>query len=72
VTSYNATLSQDVEMVNTINDVFNADNVNVGNNNEVDWCKKEIENAKIKTADPLYVGDGLFWVMIHNRMIIMM
>jgi hypothetical protein len=26
--SYNATLSQDVEMVNTTNEVFNADNVN--------------------------------------------
>jgi hypothetical protein len=60
MTSYNATLSQDVEMVNTTNDVFNADNVNVGNNDEVNWCEKEIEDAKIKTADPLYVGDGLF------------
>ncbi len=29
--SYNATLRQDIEMVNT-NDVFNANNVNVGNN----------------------------------------
>jgi hypothetical protein len=58
--SYNATLSQDVEIVNTTNDVFNADNVNVGNNVEVNWCEKEIEDAKIKTADPLYVGDGLF------------
>ncbi len=36
MTSYNATLRQDVEMVNT-NDVFNADNVNVGNNDEVNW-----------------------------------
>ena len=34
--SYNATLRQDVEMVN-INDVFNADNVIVGNNDEVNW-----------------------------------
>jgi hypothetical protein len=58
--SYNATLSQDIEMVNTTNDVFNADSVNVGNNDEVNWCEKEIEDAKIKTADPLYVGDGLF------------
>jgi hypothetical protein len=60
MTSYNAMLSQDVEMVNTTNDVFNADNVNVGNNDEVNWCEREIEDAKIKTADPLYVGDGLF------------
>jgi hypothetical protein len=58
--SYNDTLSQDVEMVNTTNDVSNADHVNVGNNDEVNWCEKEIEDAKIKTADPLYVGDGLF------------
>ena len=47
-------------MVNTTNDVSNADHVNVGNNDEVNWCEKEIEDAKIKTADPLYVGDGLF------------
>ncbi len=47
---YNATLRQDVEMVNT-NDIFNADNVNVGNNDEVNWCEKEIEDAKIKSAD---------------------
>jgi hypothetical protein len=60
MTSYNATLSQDVEMVNTTNDVFNANNVNVGNNDGVNWCEKEIEDANIKTADPLYVGDGLF------------
>jgi hypothetical protein len=59
MTSYNATLSQDVEMVNT-NDVLNADNVNVGNDDEVNWSEKEIEDAKIKTVDPLYVGDGLF------------
>ncbi len=59
MTSYNATLRQDVEMVNT-NDVFNANNVNVGNNDEVNWCEKEIEDAQIKSADPLYVEDGLF------------
>ncbi len=59
MTSANAALRQDIEMVNT-NDVFNADNVNVGNNDEVNWCEKEIEDAKIKSADPLYVGDGLF------------
>ena len=59
MTSYNA-LSKDAEMVNTTNDVFNADNEYVGNNDEVNWCEKEIEDAKIKTADPLYVGDGLF------------
>jgi hypothetical protein len=47
-------------MVNTTNDVFNADNVNVGNNDEVNWCEKEIEDAKIKTADPLCVEDCLF------------
>jgi hypothetical protein len=35
--SYNATLRQDIEMVNT-NDVFNANNVNVGNNDKVSWC----------------------------------
>ncbi len=57
---YNAMLNQDIEMVNTTNDVFNADNLNVGNDDEVDWCEKEIEDAKIKTADPLYVGDSLF------------
>ncbi len=59
--SYNAsaTLRQDVEMVNT-NDIFNANNINVGNNDEVNWCEKEIEDAKIKSADPLYVGDDLF------------
>jgi hypothetical protein len=56
---YNATLRQDVEMVNT-NDIFNANNINDGNNDEVNWCEKEIEDAKIKSADPLYVGDGLF------------
>jgi hypothetical protein len=60
MTSYNAMLSQDLEMPNTTNDVFNADNINVGNNDEVDWCEKEFEDAKIKTADPLYVGDSLF------------
>jgi hypothetical protein len=59
MTSYNATLRQDVEMVNT-NGVFNANNVNVGNNDEINWCEKEIEDVKIKSADPLYVGDGLF------------
>ncbi len=59
MSSYNATLSQDVEMVNT-NDVLNANNVNVGNDDEVNWSEKKIEDAKIKTADPLYVGDGLF------------
>ncbi len=46
-------------MVNT-NDVLNAYDVNVGNNDEVNWSEKEIEDAKIKTADPLYVGDDLF------------
>jgi hypothetical protein len=45
--------------VNT-NDVFNANKVNVGNNDEVNWCDKEIEDAKVKSADSLYVGDGLF------------
>ncbi len=59
ILSYNATLSQDVEMVNT-NDVLSADNVNVGNDDEVNWSEKKIEDANIKTADPLYVGDGLF------------
>ncbi len=38
--SYNATLSKDVEMVNT-NDVLNANNVNVGNDDEVDWNEKK-------------------------------
>jgi hypothetical protein len=42
------------------NDVLNADNVDVGNDDEVNWSEKKIEYAKIKTADPLYVGDGLF------------
>jgi hypothetical protein len=56
--SYNATLSQDIEMVNT--NVLNANNVNVGNDDEVNWSEKKVEDAKIKTADPLYVGDGLF------------
>jgi hypothetical protein len=60
MTSYNATQSQDVEMVNATNDVFYANNVNVGNYDEVIWREKEIEDAKIKTADPLYVEDGLF------------
>jgi hypothetical protein len=60
MTSYNFMLSQDAEMVNTTNDVFNANNVNVGNNDEVNWCEKEIEDAKIKSTNPLYVGDGLF------------
>ncbi len=46
-------------MVNT-NDVLNADNLNVGNDDEVNWSEKKIENAKIKNADSLYVGDGLF------------
>jgi hypothetical protein len=69
--SYNATLSQDVEMVNTTNDVFNANNVNVGNN-DVNWCEKEIEDAKIKTADPFMLEMVFFRVMIHKRMIITM
>ncbi len=60
MTSYNAMLRQDVEMVNTTNDIFNADNVNVGYNDEVNWYEKIIEDAKIKTSDPRYVGDGLF------------
>ncbi len=59
MTSYNATPRQDVEIVNT-NDIFNANTVNVGNNDEINWCDKEIEDAKIKSAVPLYVGDGLF------------
>jgi hypothetical protein len=59
MTSYTAMLRQDIEMVNT-NDVFNANNVNVGNNDEVSWCEKEMEDAKIKSADPLNLGDGLF------------
>jgi hypothetical protein len=59
--------------VNT-NGIFNADNVNVGNNDEVNWCEKEIENAKIKTADPLYLGDGLFqgddpWIKDNHNVI---
>jgi hypothetical protein len=58
MTSYNAMLSQDIEMVNT-NEVLNADNVNVGNDDEVNWSENIIEDAN-KTADPLYVGDGLF------------
>jgi hypothetical protein len=41
MTSYKSTLSQDIEMVNT-NVVFNADNKNVGNNDEVNWREKEI------------------------------
>jgi hypothetical protein len=40
MTSYNATLSQGIEMVNTTNDVFYANNINVGNNDEVNWCEK--------------------------------
>jgi hypothetical protein len=43
MTTYKATLRQDVKIVNT-NDVFNAKNINVGNNDD---------------ADSLYVGDGL-------------
>ncbi len=58
MTSYNIMLSQDIKMVNTTSDIFNADNINVGNNEEVNWRKKEIEGAKIKTADPLYTSDG--------------
>jgi hypothetical protein len=42
---YKATLRHDIKIVNT-NDMFNADNVNVGNNDEVNWCDKEIEDAK--------------------------
>ncbi len=57
--SYNVMLSQDVKMVNT-NDILNGNNVNVGNDDEVNWSEKKIEDAKIKTAAPLYVGDGLF------------
>jgi hypothetical protein len=57
--TYNTMLSQDIEMLNT-NDVLNANNVNVGNDDEVKWSEKEIEDAKIKTVDPLYNGYGLF------------
>jgi hypothetical protein len=37
--SYNDTLRHDVKMVNT-NDVFDANNINVCNNDEVNWCEK--------------------------------
>ncbi len=72
MTSYNAMLSQDVEMVNTTNDVFNADNVNVGNNDEVKWCEKEIEDTKSKLQTPSMLEMVFFRVMIHERMMIRM
>jgi hypothetical protein len=72
MTSYNATLSQDVEMVNTTNDVFNANNINVGSNDEVNWCEKEIEDAKIKLQTPSMLEIVFFRVIIHKRMIITM
>jgi hypothetical protein len=72
MTSYNATLSQDIEIVNTTNDVFNADNVNVGNNDELDWCEKEIEVPKSKLQTPSMLEIVFFRVMIHKRMIFTM
>jgi hypothetical protein len=45
MTSYNATLRQDFEMVNTANDVFNANNVNVGNNDEQNTQGQERVNC---------------------------
>jgi hypothetical protein len=70
--SYNATLSQDVEMVNTTNDVFNANSINVVNNDEVNWCEKEIEEPKSKLHTPSMLEMVFFRVMIHKRMIITM
>ncbi len=34
--------------------------LNCDNNDENNWNQNEFQDAKIKCADPLYVGDGLF------------
>ncbi len=67
MTSYNATLSQDVEMVNTTNDVFNANKVNVGNNDEVNWCEKKLRMPKSKLQTSSMLEMVFFRVMIHKR-----
>jgi hypothetical protein len=66
--SYNATLSQDVEMVNT-NDVLNSDNVNVGNDDEVNWSEKKFKMPKSKLRTPLMLEMVFFRVMNHEKMI---
>jgi hypothetical protein len=68
ITSYNATLSQDVEMVNT-NDVLNADNVNVGNDDEVSWSEKILRMPKSKLQTPSMLEMVFFRVMNHKKMI---
>jgi hypothetical protein len=68
MTSYNATLSQDIEMVNT-NDVLNANDVNVGNDEEVNWSENKIEDAKSKLRTPSMLELVFFRVMNHKKMI---
>ena len=50
--SYNSTLSQDIEMVNT-NDILNANNVNVGNDDEVNWSEKKLRMPNQNCGPPL-------------------
>jgi hypothetical protein len=69
--SANATLRQDIEMVNT-NDVLNADNVNVGSNNEVNWWKKKLRMTKSNLQTHSMLEMVFFRVMIHERIIITM
>jgi hypothetical protein len=65
-TSYNATLSQDVVMVNT-NDVLNADNVNVGNDDENNWSEKKLRMPKSKLRTPSMLEMVFFRVMNHKK-----
>jgi hypothetical protein len=68
MSSYNATLSQDVEMVNT-NDVLNAGNVNVCNDDEVNWSEKKLRMPKSKLRTPSMLEMVFFRVMNHEKMI---
>jgi hypothetical protein len=72
MTFCNALLSQDVEMVNTTNDVFNANNVNVGINDEVNWCEKKLRMPKSKKETLTMLEMIFFRVTIHKRMMITM
>ncbi len=66
---YNATLRQDVEMVNT-NNVFNVDDAYVGNNDEVNWCEKKLRMPKPNLQTHSMLKMVFFRVIIHKRMII--
>jgi hypothetical protein len=57
--SYNGAINQEDGKLHSNVD-HNVEVLNCDNNDENNWNQNEIQDAKIKSADPLYVGDGLF------------